>query len=344
MTARPDFVAGNTRLRARRPDLLGPVALDRLRGLPAAELAVALRATPYRPHFERRPATAPPAESVLAAVDDRLRDTLRGVAGAYEGVARDLVGLLLARHDLADTLALLRGAVRGVPAAEVTAAVLGVGRVAPAPAADVAAAGDPDAAVARLVGWRLPDPATAAELPRLWLRYELHDDLGELEHEVAAAAMRGWDRAATGPAAAPLAELLADERDEANLLLALAERAVPGVLPPRFLPGGSVPPVRLDAVARGELAPAEAGPPGQQAALARWAEHGDPRVLQRELRALRQRRAAAGFLLGDPLGAAVPVAYVLAAEAEADALRDLVRSALRASPLHGAVPEPARVA
>ena len=36
MTPRPDFIAGNTRLRARLPALLGPVDYDQLAGLSLA--------------------------------------------------------------------------------------------------------------------------------------------------------------------------------------------------------------------------------------------------------------------------------------------------------------------
>ncbi len=325
-----DFVPGNTRLRARRPGLLSPAQLEHLPAGSVVELGEALLRTAYRPHLERYGGTFGRAAILRAAVTDRLRENLSGVHGLYGGDAGQVVELLLARHDLTDVVALLRGLVGGVSAHEVAGAVLGVGRVDRTRALDVMAAGDPDAAFARVVEWRLPDPAVARSLPAIWRRYELHDDTAELEYDTAVATVAGWDATTTavGAPAAPLAALLGDERDEVNVMLALAELADAGVVPPRYLPGGTVSAGRLAEIVGG-ADPGQVVPRSWRPAIERWREHGDLGGLQQDLRSTRQRRSMAGFLFADPLSAAIPVAYVQAAEAEADTLRALVTRAAR---------------
>src|SRR4051794_27212394 len=140
MTPRPDFIAGNTRLRARLPALLGPVGYDQLAGLSRDAAAERLAASStYRPYLNRDQISD---RRLLEAVGHRLRDLLRGLRGLYVGTAGTVVGVLLARHDLQDVLALLRGALTRQPAAIRLAAVMGVGAVDQRIAADIAAAPD----------------------------------------------------------------------------------------------------------------------------------------------------------------------------------------------------------
>lgn len=188
--APPDFVYGNTRIRARR---------GRPPQTPAADPAGG-------------PGTDPTAAT--AALATRLRE----LPGLYQGDAAEIVGALLARYDLADVVTLLRGALGGQPAAVVLPAVLAVHRVTDAAARDVAAAGDPAVAVQRLVRHRLPDPQTARALPAIWQRYELHRDSAELERELALTAWRHTEAALArfGAAADPV--LAALRREHADLL------------------------------------------------------------------------------------------------------------------------------
>ena len=98
MTPRPDFIAGNTRLRARLPALLDPVGYDQLTGLSRETAAERLAASStYRPYLNRDQVGD---RQLLEAVGHRLRDLLRGVRGLYGGIAGTVVGVLLARHDL----------------------------------------------------------------------------------------------------------------------------------------------------------------------------------------------------------------------------------------------------
>ncbi|MBL8931651.1 MAG: hypothetical protein JNL54_16140 [Kineosporiaceae bacterium] len=183
--AAPDFVYGNTRLRARRGERPEPAA-----------------------------GTDPQAASTL------LRSRLRGMHGLYSGAAADIVGAVLAGFDVADVVTLLRGAIGRQPAQVVLPAVLAVHRVTEAAARDVAAAGEAAAAVQRLREYKLPDPDTARELPGIWERYELHRDSAELERELAQTAL--GHRLATldayGAAAEPVrAALLRERHDLARL-------------------------------------------------------------------------------------------------------------------------------
>jgi vacuolar-type H+-ATPase subunit C/Vma6 len=320
MTSRPDFIAGNTRLRARLPALLGPVDYDQLAGLSRQAAAERLAASTYRPYLNRAQVGD---LRLLDAVGRRLRDLLRGVRGLYGGIAGTAVGVLLARHDLRDALALLRGARTGQPAAVRLAAVMGVGALDQRAAADIAAAPDGATAVVRLAAHRLPDPLTARALPAAWERYELNGDPDEFETTVAAAAIDGWaDRLEwVGRAARPILELVQAECDRANLLAVLRD---PALEMPRLLPIGLVPESALVAVRRGDPEPAVAARPGWRQPLERHLRDEDLPALEWDLDVALWRQAVRGLRRGDPLGVDVPVGYVLAAECEARTIRLLL--------------------
>jgi vacuolar-type H+-ATPase subunit C/Vma6 len=320
MTPRPDFIAGNTRLRARLPALLGPVDYDQLASLSRESAAERLAATIYRPYLSRDQAGD---LRLLDAVGRRLRDLLRGVRGLYGGIAGTAVGVLLARHDLQDALALLRGARTGQPAADRLDAVMGVGAVDQRVAADIAAASDGATTVLRLAAQRLPDALTARALPGAWDRYELTGDPDEFETTVAAAAIDGWtDRLEwVGRAARPILDLVQAECDRANLLAVLRD---PALETPRLLPTGLVPESALLAVRRGDPQPAVTARPTWRQPRERHLRDEDLAALEWDLDVAVWRQAVRGLRSGDPLGADVPVGYVLAAECEARTIRLLL--------------------
>ncbi|WP_405065090.1 V-type ATPase subunit [Kribbella sp. NBC_01510] len=320
MTPRADFIAGNTRLRARLPALLGPFEYEQFASLSRSEVAERLAASIYRPYLSRDPAGD---LRLLDAVGRRLRDLLRGVRGLYGGIAGTAVGVLLARHDLRDTLALLRGARTGQPAVDRLAAVMGVGALDQRSAADVAAAPDGATAAFRLAAHRLPDPLTAGALPRAWERYELTGDPDEFETAVAAAAIDGWiDRLEwVGRAARPILELIQAESDRANLLAVLRD---PALQMPRLLPTGLVPESALLAARRGDLQTAVATRPSWRQPLERHLHNENLPALEWDLAMDLWRQAVRGLRRDDPLGADVPVGYVLAAECEARTIRLLL--------------------
>jgi vacuolar-type H+-ATPase subunit C/Vma6 len=318
MTA--DFIAGNTRLRARMPALLGPVDYDQLAGVSREAAAERISASTYRPYLNRDQVGDC---RLLEAVGRRLRDLLRGVRGLYAGTAGTAVGVLLARHDLQDTLALLRGARTGQPAAVRLAAVMGVGALDQRTAADIAAAPDGASAVLRLAAQRLPDPLTARALPAAWERYELNGDPDEFETTVATAAIDGWtDRLEwVGRAARPILELVQAECDRANLLAVLRD---PALETPQLLPTGLVSVAALVAAWRGDPQPAVAARPGWRQPLERHLRDEDLAALEWDLDVAVWRQAVRGLRRGDPLGADIPVGYVLAAECEARTVRLLL--------------------
>jgi vacuolar-type H+-ATPase subunit C/Vma6 len=320
MTPRADFIAGNTRLRARLPALLGPFDYDQLAGISRQAAAEQLAASTYRPYLKRDQAGD---HRLLDAVGRRLRDLLRGVRGLYGGTAGTAVGVLLARHDLQDTLALLRGAGTGKPAADQLAAVMGVGALDQRTAADIAAAPDGATAVLRLAAHRLPDPLTARALPAAWEHYELNGDPDEFETTIAAVAIDGWtDRLERlGRAARPILELVQAECDRANLLAVLRD---PALETPRLLPTGLVPPAALLACRRGDPQAAVTARPGWRQPLERHLHDEDLPLLEWDLDVAVWRRAVRGLRRGDPLGADVPVGYVIAAECEARTVRLLL--------------------
>ena len=320
MTSRPDFVAGNTRLRARLSALLGPVDYDQLAGVSREAASARLAASTYRPYLKRDQVGDP---QLLEAAGHRLRDLLRGVRGLYGGTAGIPVGVLLARHDLHDTLALLRGAGTGQPAAVRLAAVMGVGALDQRTAADIAAAPDGATTVLRLTTHRLPDPVTARALPAAWEHYELHGDPDEFETAIAAAAIDGWtDRLEwVGRAARPVLEVVQAECDRANLLAVLRG---PALEMPRLLPTGLVPESALLAARRGDPQPAVAARPGWRQPLERHLRDEDLTALEWDLDVAVWRQAVRGLRRGDPLGAHIPVGYVVAAECEARTVRLLL--------------------
>jgi vacuolar-type H+-ATPase subunit C/Vma6 len=320
MTPRPDFIAGNTRLRARLPALLGPVDYDQLASVSRQAAAERLAASIYRPYLNRDQVGD---RQLLEAVGRRLRDLLCGVRGLYGGIAGTAVGVLLARHDLRDALALLRGSRTGQPAAVRLAAVMGVGALDQRAAADIAAAPDGATTVIRLAAHRLPDPLTARTVPAAWERFELNGDPDEFETTIAAAAIDGWtDRLEwVGRAARPVLELVQAECDRANLLAVLRD---PALEMPRLLPIGLLPESALLAARQGDREPVVAARPGWRQPLERHVRDEDLAALEWDLDVAVWRQAVRGLRRGDPLGADIPVGYVLAAECEARTIRLLL--------------------
>ncbi|WP_409331593.1 V0D/AC39 family V-type ATPase subunit [Trujillonella humicola] len=329
---RPDFVMGNTRLRARRGALLDPEQLARLAGRDLAGLAADLRTTAYGTGMPPGPVGR---QVLLEAVEERRREALRGVRAVYRGEAADVVGVLLSRYDLADTLTLLRGAAHDLPDDDVLAALHGVGALTPAAARHVVAE-EAEAVVQRLAEARLPDPGTAAAARRAWERYLLHGDLAELELAVARAAAERADRllVEVGRPAAPLRRFVAAERDAANLVAALRLGRAgtdPTEVPAHLLPAGEIPVRALVAVAAGGD-PASAAPAEWRGETARASTAGDLAGLGRALERHLLTAAARAGRTGDPLGVDVPLGYVAAVELETLALRRLVLTAPVAPP------------
>ncbi len=319
MRINPDFITGNTRLRARLPERLGLPALERLAGQSLPALVEALRHTAYGPYL---PQGQPTADQVGQAVEARLREVLRGVREVYDGAAGEVVGVLLARHDLADTIALLRGAREQQPPALRLAALMTVGRISAA-AEEVSQATDGAMAVDRLAARDLPDPVTAKAMAAAWDRFAVNADAAEFEWTIAVAAHTRWTGVleAAGRAGRPVLDFVRAERDSTNLVTWLAFE--PGQSP-RPLPGGAVDPQLLMS---DPLTAVAAAHPTWAPALAAHVQGERPRALATAIDQVIWRDAIRGLRHGDPLGAAVPRGFVVAAECEARSLRYLIRAA-----------------
>ena len=323
MSARVDLVPGNTRLRARWPAVLRGEQLAGLHG--PADVAAVLRAAGNRVPADASGRLDP--SGLLEAVDGRRDDRLRAAVGAYEGAARDLVGTLVSDVDRADLVALLRGAATGAAPERILDAVRAVGRLDPVTARELVA-DEADALLARLVARRLPDPATAHAVAAAWRQFELHRDLAELEVAAARAHMASTLQALDrfGPVADPIRAHLARGRDAVNLVTALRLRARGEAAAGDLLPPGTVALPALRAVAAGGDVVAAAPLPWRPA-IAR-AAGGGVEAVARTLDELVEAAALRPARRTDPLGASVPVAYVVAVTAEARALRRAVLPAV----------------
>ena len=338
-----DFVYGNTRLRARKAALLGPDDFEGLLGRDVEGIVEALAATAYRHEIEAMLAGSDAVRRLHEALNLNLGRTLQELRGFYNGPARVLVDLLLARYDLHNLLVLLRGLLRGHSEGQLLANLVPIGVLGDAAAREIARRQDPVAAVDLLVTWRLPDRGLARTLAGAWPEFERTQDLAALELALATHQARFVECALdeAGPDAEQLRELLARERDAANALVVLRLRSAldrgelaelpPPPAPGRFLAGGAIAepaleaalrqPSRADAASR--LA-AAARRRDWRAPLERFAATGDLSLLQRELELSRVRWAVGLFLRGDPLGLDVAVAYTTAKENEVRNLRLLV--------------------
>ncbi len=249
-----------------------------------------------------------------ATTTAEVESQIRAVPGAYAGAARHAVEVLTARYDLRDTLALLRGGLHHRSVDDTLGAVHTLGAITPEHAREVARAADAEAIVSRLVTHKLPDPRTAATLPGIWQRYQLHRDEVELETEIATQAHHTWtDRLLTqARLTQSLLSLLAEERDRANLLAVLR---VPADAALTLLPPGLLPPPALTAAARGDWIPLRHHRPDWTPVLDRHTHpHRTPVPLELDLRLHACRSRLHLLRRGDPFTTDVAVGYMCALE------------------------------
>jgi V/A-type H+/Na+-transporting ATPase subunit C len=335
-----DFAYGNTRLRARKGELLGAAAYEALLGRDLAASLEFLAGTAYRAEIEAALAVTDGKPALHLALSRHLARMLGDLRAFYEGRSGDLVELLLSRFDLHNLLTLLRGQVRGRPPEQTLANVVPLGALGGAEAQEIARQHELARAVELLVSWRLPDPDGARAVAAAWPEYERTEDLAALEYALTAGHARRLEEAlqAAGPDADSLRELVAREHDAVNVLVVLRLRFALQLdeledLPPappagRFLAGGRIAedaledalrqPTRAEAVAK--LVDA-ARREDWRAPLERIATGGDLPTLQRELEVSRVRWAVGLFFRGDPLSFDVPIAYTVAMENEVRNLR-----------------------
>lgn len=334
-----EFAYGNTRLRARLPALLGRSDFERLLTLDDDALLGELARTPYAREVQAEAARQRLPRSLQRAITRHLARALRELRSFYEGAAGETVDLLLRRWDLHNLLVVARMHVSRLAEEDAAAALVPLGGLDEPTAAELARQGEPQAAVDRLVAWRLPTPALAAALGRAWAVYERDEDLSALEWRLAVTAYDSLlERARElGKPADPVAYALRSEVDLRNLMAVLrtaAEaRADEGDV--RIVPGGTVPPTALSEAA-GEDGAADAArrlaavPAAGRwsATLERFADEGEDLArVEAELEADIAAAARRHLRAADPLGAAVPVAYGILKELEARNLRIVAEAA-----------------
>ena len=351
LSATGDFAYGNTRLRARKGELLGAAQYDELLGRDVAGILEFLAGTSYRAEIEAALSVTDGKRALYLALGRHLARRFGELRPFYEGRSGELVDLLLSRFDLHNLLTLLRGLVRGRPPEQVLANIVPLGPLGGAAAHEIAHRQELARAVDLLVSWRLPDHAGARALADSWPEYERTEDLAALEHALTARYARRLDDAlrAAGRSAEPLRELVAREHDAVNVLVVLRLRFALQLdelsdLPPvpssgRFLAGGRIAEAALESALR-QPTRAEAVTKLVDAArrvdwrapLQRIASGGDLPTLQRELEVSRVRWAVGLFLRGDPLSFDVPIAYTVAQENEVRNLRLLAEGVTGALP------------
>jgi V/A-type H+-transporting ATPase subunit C len=340
LTSAADYAYGNTRLRARKAELLGAAEYESLLGRDLDAMLELLAGTAYRDEIEAALTVTGGKPALHFALGWHLAHRLDELRAFYEERSSELVDLLLSRFDLHNLLALLRGRVRGQPPEQVLANIVPLGALGGAAGQEIARQPQLARAVDLLVSWRLPDPTGARALADAWPEYERTEDLAALEHTLTARHARYLGEAlrAAGASADSLRELVAREHDAVNVLVVLRLRFAlqldeisdlpPAPGPGRFLAGGRIAedaledalrqPTRPDAVAK----LVEAARRGDwRAPLQRIASGGDLPTLQRELEVSRIRWAVGLFLRGDPLSFDVPIAFTVAQENEVRNLR-----------------------
>jgi vacuolar-type H+-ATPase subunit C/Vma6 len=337
--ARPAFAYGNTRLHARRAELLRGADYERLLGHDVDGLLAALETTAY----------APDADATRARAGlRRLHDTIRGhlsrsleeMRSFYAQRARELVDVLLGRFDVHNVLAVVRAHARAQRSTEqARAALIDMGWLREPLADEILRQGELAGAVDVLVR-STPDRDQGAALRAAFAEYERTEDLAAFEQALAGdhAARAAAALTAAGPSARSLLRFTRREIDERNLLIALRLRDAPAPgagTEDALLAGGSIPPAHIAAAAHAAVpaAIAEAfgriGDRAWQAPLGHWATSGDLLGLERELKRGRLEAALALFLAGDPLSIDVPIAFTAAKRSEARNLRLLGEASAR---------------
>jgi len=338
----PDFVYGNTRLRARRTGFLRRRDYESMVGLGVDELLGALSATPYAPDIERALPARHGLHRLHQAVRAHLARVLDEMRSFYRGGARTVVDLLLARWDLRNLLTLIRGQASCASVDDVLAAIVPLGGIDDALAREVARQRSFSAAIALLGALRVPTPQEASSLLDAWPEYERTHDLQALEAELTA---RHVERvtarlASTGAAGEPVRAALAHQIDAHNLLAALrlrevlvgGERDELSAEDRRraLMPGGALAPATLLAATEpgapdNALLALARDPAGQRwlEPVRRWVDNVDLIALQDAFERTLTADALARFTRDDPLGAGIPVAFAAAKELEARNLRVL---------------------
>jgi V/A-type H+/Na+-transporting ATPase subunit C len=339
---RADFDYGNTRLRARRSELLHDADYEGLLGQDVDALLEVLGDNGNGSAVDGRDTRG--LGRLHAVVRFRLGRSLEEMRSFYSGVARDLVDALLARFDVQNVVAVLRARSRaGVPTEDVVAALTPVGWLTEPLAREILRAQELAGVVDQLAR-TTPDRDQAAVLRAGYSEYERTGDLPALERSILAdhAARLAARLESTGPDGATLRQFIRRETDQHNLLVALRLRdaiasGAQGTPPPpeTLLTGGSVPVTQLAPLVQTPAPSTIVSALGDcwtgtwRPALEHWESTGDLNALQRTLERGAIADATSLFVHGDPLAVDVPLAFSTAKKVEARNLRLLGEASAR---------------
>jgi vacuolar-type H+-ATPase subunit C/Vma6 len=290
---------GNARVRALRSRLLvRDDYRDLLRARDIGALLGALSATPYRPDVEAALARHPDLHRFDEVLRIHVARVLHSLPGWYEGEARQRVERLLARWDWRNLRTILQALAQRIPATEIEPLLIPAGALDRGALGTLARQPGVAPAVDLMRAWGLPtrglpgrDPLAA--LDRLWAPYLDADRLNLMT------ALR-------------LRATLLEDQVEAH---------------EEYLPTGSLGARLLDEVARAATRDAVQSllPEPWSRRLADWVRDGDLAALSDSLELDERLAAARGFVRGDPLGPAIPEAFVAATELELRNLRCVAR-------------------
>jgi V/A-type H+-transporting ATPase subunit C len=339
------FDYGNTRLRARKSKLFGAREyrdLSRAQTLDA--LLGALADTPYGTDV----AATLPRFRGLRRLDEALRLNLtrdfREVRGFYSDPERQGIDLILQRWDLHNLRTILRGQARLAPAEEIRPLLVAAGSLDETDLNELARQSGVRATLDLIQAWRIPSVATARTLLEARPDYEKTADPLILEGAVNRAFALHVDEALTALGSdngdmvdADLESLMRDEIDLINLLTALRLREArisgeqewdPTDRPHQYLPAGHLTSFTLDRASHEDDATrlvadlvSNGLPPKWLGDLQEWTQHSDLIRLNEALDRSSASSAVRLFAGGDPLGIAVPIAYIRAKETEVRNLR-----------------------
>jgi V/A-type H+-transporting ATPase subunit C len=338
-----EFEYGNTRLRARKGDLLNTAAYERLLGKDIDGLLGALADTPYTPPAETA-GQAGGLQRLHLAIRSRLADSLEQMRSFYSGHARTLVDALLSRFDIQNVIAVVRARAHPqTPDDDARAALVPVGWLVEPLVTEILRPREL-AGVVDLLAQRAPDHELSGVLGTAFAEYERTGELAALERQVLAyhAARLAGRLAAAGKDGAALLRFGQREIDERNLVDALRLRdaiasGAQGTVPAAdiALAGGTIRPAALAMLVSAATPAAVVAAVGRlaggiwRAPLEQWMATGDLNALQRRLERTTIADATALFVTGDPLAIDIPLAFTTAIGVEARNLRLLGEAAAR---------------
>ncbi|HWP57648.1 MAG TPA: V-type ATPase subunit [Candidatus Acidoferrales bacterium] len=170
-----DYGYANARIRALKSVLLSGEDYDRLIAATSADALIeALLRTAYKPDVEAALVRYHGVRCLTDAVRRNVTRTVGSLRRFFDARARELIELLLARWDLFNVIAILRGQSRGVATDEILSVLVPAGMLTEAELCELAKQPTMQATGELMLTWRLPFAGAVAEA--------LRSSGGELAH------------------------------------------------------------------------------------------------------------------------------------------------------------------